>query len=170
MKKRILIFVDNNFEDMELYYPKYRMLEAGATVVVAGNKANEVYKSKHGYPCKSDLAFSKVNVKDYDALIIPGGYAPDTLRVVPEVLDITRKFFKDKKLIAFICHAGWIPVSAGIVKGVKCTSYATIKDDLVNAGAKWVDKAVVNDCNLISSRSPDDLPVFCQAILKHLGG
>lgn len=170
MKKKILIFVDNNFEDMELYYPKYRLQEAGATVVVAGNKANEVYKSKHGYPCKSDIAFSKVTVKDYDALIIPGGYAPDTLRIVPEVLEITRTFFKDKKLIAFICHAGWIPVSAGIVKGVNCTSYATIKDDLVNAGAKWVDKAVVNDCNLISSRSPDDLPFFCQAILKHLGG
>ena len=113
MKKKILNFVANNFEDLELLYPKYRMQEAGAKVVVAGAKAKEEYKSKHGYPCKSDIAFSKVNVKDYDALIIPGGYAPDALTIIPWVLEITRIFHKDGKLVAFICHAGWVPPPQG---------------------------------------------------------
>ena len=106
--------------------------------------------------------------EDFDALIIPGGYAPDKLRKLPRVLEITKKFHQQKKLIAYICHAGWIPVSAGIIDGVKCTSYMTIKDDMVNAGAKWVDEAVVIDQGIISSRFPDDLPKFCPAIIEHL--
>lgn len=166
--QKILIFVANEFEDMELLYPKFRMLEAGAKVVVAGEKAKETYKGKHGNPCQSDISFDNVNVNEFDALIIPGGYAPDKIRDIPKVQEIVQKFNKDEKLIAFICHAGWIPVSAKVIKGIKCTSYHTLKDDMKNAGANWVDEPVVIDKNFISSRFPDDLPKFCSAIIQHL--
>lgn len=166
--KKILIFVADVYEDLEAQYPKYRFLEEGAQVVVAGLKEGEIYKGKHGYPCKSDISFDSVNTKDFDALIIPGGYAPDKLRMVPKVLEITRKFHEEKKLIAFICHAGWIPISAGVLKGVKCTSYKAIKDDMVNAGCHWVDEACVTDGHFITSRTPDDLPLFCPAIINYL--
>lgn len=166
--KKILAFVADEYEDLELQYPKYRLIEAGATFVVAGPEANTTYKGKNGYPCKSDIAIKDVKVQDYDALLIPGGYAPDKLRKIPKVIEITKKFKTADKLIAYICHAGWIPVSANIVKGVKCTSYISIKDDMVNAGAKWVDEAVVIDQGIISSRFPDDLPKFCPAIIDYL--
>lgn len=167
-KQKILILVADHYEDLELQYPKYRLLEAGAQIVVAGAKAGETYKGKNGYPCKADIAFDKVKVADYSALIIPGGYAPDILRRIPKVLEITREFDKKKKLIAFICHAGWVPISAKIIDGVKCTSFGAIKDDMINAGAKWVDQAVVIDKHFITSRSPEDLPVFCPAIIDYL--
>jgi protease I len=166
--QKILMFVAEEYEDLELQYPKTRMLEAGAKVVIAGKKAKETYNGKHGYPCKADISFEDVKIGDYSALIIPGGYAPDLLRVVPKVLEITRKFDEAGKLIAFICHAGWIPISAKIIKGVKSTSYHAIKDDMINAGAKWVDEPVVIDRHFISSRSPDDLPEFCPAIINYL--
>ena len=165
---KILMFVAEQYEDLELQYPKYRLLEAGAKVTVAGPKANETYKGKHGYPCLSDMAFDKVNVNDFQALVIPGGYAPDKLRTLPKVQEITQKFYQQKKLIAFICHAGWIPISAKIIQGIKCTSYQTIKDDIINAGGKWMDAPVVIDKNFISSRFPDDLPQFCTAIIEYL--
>lgn len=164
----ILLLVENLYEDLELQYPKYRFLEAGAKVVVAGPKSGEVYKGKNGYPQKADISFDQVHPTDFQALIIPGGYAPDHLRTNHHVLEITKHFHKNQKLIAFICHAGWVPISAGILKGVKCTSYAAIKDDMINAGAKWVDEPVVIDGHFISSRSPQDLPVFCPAIIQFL--
>jgi protease I len=165
---KILMFVADEYEDLELQYPKYRMKEAGAQVVIAGIKGKETYKGKHGYPCKSDISFDEVRVSDFDALIIPGGYAPDKLRTLPKVIEIVQQFDKQDKLIAFICHAGWIPISAKVIKGIKCTSWAAIKDDLINAGAKWVDEAVVVDGHFISSRSPEDLPQFCPAIVQYL--
>ncbi len=164
----ILLLVENLYEDLELQYPKYRFLEAGAKVVVAGPNSGEVYKGKNGYPQKADISFDQVHPTDFQALIIPGGYAPDHLRINNHVLEITKHFHKNQKLIAFICHAGWVPISAGILKGVKCTSYAAIKDDMINAGAKWVDEPVVIDGHFISSRSPQDLPVFCPAIIQFL--
>ena len=166
--KKILMFVHNLYEEMELHYPRYRLKEAGFEVVVAGEK-KEKYSGKHGYPCEADAELSKVNASQFTALVIPGGYAPDKLRVLPEVLNLTKQFHQEGKLIAFICHAGWIPASAGVLKGIKCTSYKTIKDDVVNAGAQWVDEKVVVDKNFISSRSPEDLPYFCPAILDFLG-
>jgi protease I len=166
--KKILIIVDDHYEDLELHYPKLRLTEAGYEVKIAGAKKGNAYKSKHGYDAKADLSFDDVSVENFDALIIPGGYAPDTLRIVPKVLEIVQFFNDQKKLIAFICHAGWVPVSAKILNGIKCTSYKTIKDDLVNAGAKWEDKEVVVDKHFISSRKPEDLPKFCEAILKFL--
>jgi protease I len=165
---KILILLGEDFEDLELFYPKYRMTEAGAKVVVAGIKAGEKYKSKHEYPCQADISFDDVKVSDFSALIIPGGFAPDKLRKIPKVLEIVKQFNADKKLIAYICHAGWVLISAKVIEGVKCTSYDTLKDDMINAGANWVDEAVVVDRNIISSRRPDDLPVFCKAILKYL--
>lgn len=167
-QKKILIFVADEYEDLELHYPKCRLMEAGKKVVVAGEKKDNIYKSKHGYPCKSDVAFDDVRVDDFDALVIPGGYAPDKLRNIPKVLEITRKFHEQKKLIAFICHAGWVPASAKVIDGIKCTSYASIKDDMINAGGLWVDEPVVVDQHFISSRFPDDLPFFCPAILDYL--
>lgn len=166
--QKILMFVDNEYEDLELQYPKYRMLEAGAKVIVAGPKAKEKYTGKHGYPCQADISLDQVNVNDFDALIIPGGYAPDKLRRIPKVLEITKQFHEQEKLIAFICHAGWIPISAKVIKGVKCTSFMAIKDDMINAGVKWVDEPVVIDGHFISSRSPEDLPMFCPAIIEYL--
>ena len=166
--KDILIFVAEEYEDLELHYPKIRLMEAGAKVTVAGAKAGETYKAKHGYPCVSDIAFEEVEVQDYDALIIPGGYAPDKLRKIPKVLEITKEFNQQKKLIAFICHAGWVPVSAKVLAGIKCTSWESIKDDMTNAGGLWEDNAVVIDQHFISSRSPKDLPLFCPAIIKYL--
>lgn len=166
--KKILLLTADNYEDLELHYPRLRLKEAGFNVVIAGAKKGNIYKSKHGYDSKADISFNSVNVSDFGALVIPGGYAPDTLRAIPRVLKIVKEFNKQKKLIAFICHAGWIPVSADVLKGIKCTSYFTIKDDMINAGAKWVDKEVVVDKNFISSRSPDDLPAFCKEIISFL--
>lgn len=166
--QKVLLFVADEYEDLELQYPKYRLKEAGKTVIVAGEKKESTYKGKHGYPCKADVIFDEVNVSGFEALIIPGGYAPDKLRKNKKVIEITREFHSQGKLIAFICHAGWIPISAKILEGIKCTSWETIKDDMVNAGAKWVDEAVVVDKHFISSRSPEDLPYFCPAIIKYL--
>lgn len=166
--QKILIFIENIFEDLELLYPRYRLMEEGAQVVIAGPKAKETYQSKHGYPCQADIAFQDVKVDDYEALIIPGGYAPDKMRRHPSAIELVRQFNQKGKIIAFICHAGWMPISAGVIKGVKCTSFSSIKDDMINAGAKWVDEPVVVDRNLISSRTPEDLPYFCPAIIEAL--
>lgn len=168
--KKVLMFVDDIYEDLELWYPKIRLIEEGAEVIVAGSYKMMVYSGKHGYPCKSDVSFDEADDKDFDALVIPGGFAPDKLRREKRVLQITRNFFNSGKPVAHICHAGWIPISAGIMKGFKCTSTPGIKDDLINAGAEWIDEAVVVDRNMISSRNPADLPVFCKAIIKMLSG
>lgn len=168
--KKILIFVAEGFEDLELFYPKYRLIEEGAEVHIAGCKENETYHSKHGYPCKSDMDFEKVQVPTFDALIIPGGQAPDKLRALPDVIEITQQFHQEGKLIACICHGGSVLVSAGILQGVRCTSFHSIKDDIINAGATWIDNSVVSDKNIISSRCPDDLPHFTSAIIAHLLG
>lgn len=166
--QKVLIFIADEYEDLELQYPKYRLRESGKKVVVAGEKKGAIYHSKHKYPCRADAAFTEIRVQNFNALIIPGGYAPDTLRKIPKVLEITRKFDQQKKMIAFICHAGWVLVSAKVLKGIRCTSCTSIKDDILNAGGKWVDRAAVADQHFISSRSPDDLPDFCSSILNYL--
>jgi protease I len=165
---RVLMFVDDVYEDLELWYPKLRLIEAGARVTVAGPEAGRVYQGKHGYPCKSDARIQDLSDADFDALVIPGGFAPDKLRRDPKVLDLTRRIHESGKLVAHICHAGWIPISAGIVRGYRCTSTPGIKDDLANGGAIWVDEPVVVDRNMVTSRKPDDLPYFCQAIIAFM--
>lgn len=164
--KKVLILVENLYEDLELHYPRYRLLEEGAKVIVAGPKAKEIYQSKHSYPCQADIAFQEVKEEDFDAVIIPGGYAPDKMRKYPVVMEFIRQSHLRQKPIAFICHAGWVPASSKVMNGIKCTSCFSIKEDLINAGAVWVDAPVVVDKHFISSRNPDDLPDFCQAIIE----
>lgn len=168
--KRGLMFVADVYEDQELWYPKYRLIEAGAEMVVAGLEAGAKYISKHGYPCVSDAAADELDAADFDFLIVPGGFAPDKLCRYDSVKRLTREIHDAGKMVAHICHGGWIPVSAGIMRGYTCTSTPGIRDDLENAGATWVDQEVVVDRNQISSRKPDDLPAFCREILKHLTG
>lgn len=166
---RILMFVGDIYEDLELWYPKLRLIEAGAEVVVAGEAANQRYAGKNGYPCTSDAAIADIQVKDFSGLVVPGGFMPDKLRRDPQVLEIVRGFDAQNKLVAAVCHGGWIPISAGVYKGVRVTGSPGIKDDLQNAGAIWEDAAVVVDRHFVSSRKPDDLPDFCRGILSVLG-
>ncbi|WP_126378751.1 type 1 glutamine amidotransferase domain-containing protein [Desulfovibrio ferrophilus] len=163
--KRILMFVDDIYEDLELLYPQLRFIEAGAEVVIAAQEKGRIYTGKHGYPCKSDAALDEVRAEDFDALIIAGGFAPDKLRRFDSVKKLTREIFEAGKPLAHICHGGWIPISAGIMEGYRCTSTPGIKDDLINAGATWVDEEVVVDRTMVSSRKPDDLPAYCRAII-----
>ena len=167
---RILVFVDHVYEDLELWYPKLRLQEAGAEVVVAGPKAKEIYSGKHGYPCRSDAAIGEVRSADFSGVVLPGGFMPDKLRRDPRVLELVREFSAAEKLVAAICHGGWIAISAGVYRGVRVTGSPGIKDDLVNAGALWEDAALVVDRHFVSSRKPDDLPEFCRGILQVLGG
>jgi protease I len=163
-KQRVLVFVEHLYEDLELWYPKLRLIEAGMDVVVAGPE-KIVYAGKNGYPCRADRTLDETSASDFDALVIPGGFAPDKLRRLPKVLELVRDFDKAGKPIAMICHAGWVPISAKILKGRKVTGVSAIRDDLENAGATFLDQAVVVDGHIISSRTPADLPDFCRAIL-----
>jgi deglycase len=167
-RKKILMFVDDQYEDLELWYPKIRLEEEGYEVVIAGVTKGKIYTGKHGYPCEAEASLDEIKAEDFDGLVIPGGFAPDKLRRIPKVLQLTNRIHKDGKLVAHICHAGWIPISARIIKGFKCTSTPGIKDDLINAGAIWVNGPVVIDRNMISSRGPKDLHLFCKEIIKYL--
>ncbi len=158
---RVLCFTGDLYEDLELWYPKLRFIEAGAEVIVAGITAAVTYKGKNGYPCTSDVAIAEVSAGNFDGLLCPGGFMPDQLRRDSKVLQLIRDFHESGKLVAAICHGGWMPISAGVYKGVRVTGSLGIKDDLVNAGATWEDAPVVTDRNFVSSRKPDDLPDFC---------
>jgi protease I len=166
---QILMFVDDIYEDLEVWYPKLRLIEAGINVVVAGPKAQQTYAGKHGYPCRSDAAIADMRAADFDGVILPGGFMPDKLRCDAKVLDLIREIAGAGKLTAAVCHGGWMAISAGVYRGVRVTGSLGIKDDLVNAGALWEDAAVVVDRQFVSSRKPDDLPAFCRAILEVLG-
>jgi protease I len=167
MRKALLAFVDDIYEDLELWYPKLRMEAEGHTMRLAAPQIR-TYTGKHGYPAKADLLLADARSADFDALLIPGGFMPDKLRRDPKVLSLTREFHEQGKLVAFICHGGWIPISARILKGRKVTGSRGIKDDLENAGALWVDEPVVVDGNLISSRTPLDLAPFGEAMARFL--
>jgi protease I len=166
--KRVAILVENFCEDLELWYPYYRLQEAGADVMLLGT-GKGTYTSKHGYAAEEDLLVDDVEPRDYSAVIIPGGYSPDHMRRHPPMIEFVRKAHDHGAVIAFICHGGWVPISAGILKGRKATSFFAIKDDMVNAGAEWSDAEVVRDGNLVSSRSPKDLPAFMKAVLEAMG-
>jgi protease I len=159
------MFTGDIYEDLELWYPKLRLIEAGAEVVVAGPERGISYAGKNGYPCVSDAAIRDVRAVDFDGLVVPGGFMPDKLRRDPLVLQLTRDFAETGKLVAAICHGGWIPISARVYRGVRVTGSPGIKDDLINAGALWEDAPVVVDRHFVSSRKPDDLPEFCRGIL-----
>lgn len=165
--KRVLFFAGPLYEDLELWYPKIRLEEEGASTTVAGT-GEQTYRGKRGYPLTVDTDVDHVEAADYDGLVIPGGYAPDIMRRSQRLLDITKAMYDAGKPVAFICHAGWVPISAGIVRGKRGTSVGAIKDDLVNAGMLWEDSPVVIDGPLISSRTPQDLPHFVRAIIAAL--
>lgn len=167
MSKTLLTFVDDVYEDLELWYPMLRVQEAGYAMRLAALEI-KTYEGKHGYPAKSDLLLSEARSQDFCGLLIPGGFMPDKLRREAKVLDLTREFFEQGKLVAFICHGGWIPISAKILKGKRVTGSRGIKDDLENAGAIWVDEPVVKDGNLISSRTPRDLAPFGKAMVDYV--
>ena len=163
----VAVLVENDYQDMEVWVPLYRLREEGYRAVVVGPQAKE-YVSKHGYPIQAEIAASQARSDDFIGVVVPGGWAPDRLRQDPAVLQLVRELFEKKRLVAAICHAGWVLASAGIVRGKRLTCYQAIRDDLKNAGAEVVDQEVVRDGNLITSRKPDDLPAFCREILKAL--
>jgi protease I len=167
MSKTLLAFVDDVYEDLELWYPKLRLEEAGYLTCLAG-PARRTFAGKHGYPAAADVLLAEASADAYCGLLIPGGFMPDKLRRDARVLELTREFFAAEKLVAFICHGGWIPISARILRGKRATGSLGIKDDLENAGALWVDEPVVVDGNLISSRTPRDLAPFARAMVEFL--
>jgi protease I len=165
--KKVLMFAGPMVEDIELLYPLHRLREEGAEVVVAG-LGERSYEGKKGHRFEVDTDVDRLSARGFDAVVIPGGYAPDHFRRSERLLEIVRETFEEGRPVAAICHAGWVPVSAGIAKGRQMTSFPSIKDDLMNAGAEWVDREVVVDDNLITSRKPDDLGAFCLAIIDAL--
>lgn len=165
---RVLILGADDFEDMELLYPLFRLREDEIDVTLATLGGRPVTGKKGHGPVEADAATDDVGADGYDALVIPGGYAPDKLRRDEHVLELVRAFDRDGKPIAFICHAGWVPISAGIAKGRRATSVRAIRDDMVNAGVDWVDEATVVDGNLISARTPADLGPWMRALLAAL--
>ena len=167
--KRIAILAENMYQEMELWVPYYRFKEEGAEVKVVGAGGAKAYTSKHGYPVNVDVQADQVKAVEFDAVVVPGGYAPDLMRRHPAMVALVREAAQQGKVVAAICHAGWMLVSAGVLKGRKATSFFSIKDDLVAAGTNWVDQEVVVDGNLITSRRPDDLPAFCRALVAALG-
>lgn len=164
--KKVAIFVEELFNLFEFWYPYYRLKEAGAEVIIVGSGRVEEFTGKPGTVVKADISAEHVSADNFDALVIPGGYAPDMMRRYPAMVQLVKDVDADGKIIAAICHAGWMLVSADILKGRKATSYFAIKDDMVNAGAQWVDEPVVTDGNLITSRKPDDMIYFLPAIIK----
>ncbi|MHB8618186.1 MAG: type 1 glutamine amidotransferase domain-containing protein [Chloroflexota bacterium] len=166
--KRIAVLAENMYQEMELWYPVYRFREAGAQVTIVGPAGGQTYTSKLGYPVTTDAAISAVRAADFDAVIIPGGYAPDYMRRSPAMVDFVREMAGQGKVVAGVCHAGWMLCSANVIRGRRVTSFASIKDDMINAGANWVDEEVVRDGNIITSRQPGDLPAFCREIASAL--
>jgi protease I len=165
--KTVLAFLGEIYEDLELWYPRLRLEEAGFAVKCAAPEL-KTYAGKHGYPAAADLLLSEARSDDFCGLLVPGGFMPDKLRRDPKVLSLTREFFERGRLVAFICHGGWIPISAKILSGRRVTGSRGIKDDLENAGGRWVDEPVVVDGNLISSRTPRDLAPFAAAMVRFL--
>ncbi len=166
--KSAAVLVEDIYEDIELWYPVYRLREAGAEVVLVGPESGKTYTSKHGYPATADRAAGDTSAADYDAVIIPGGYAPDRMRCHPAMVKLVADAVRDDKTVAAICHGGWMLCSANALRGRRVTSFVAIRDDMVHAGAEWVDEQVVCDGNLITSRTPADLPAFLRSILASL--
>jgi protease I len=166
--KKVLLLAENLYQDLEIWVPYYRLKEEGAEVTVVGSGSSRTFTGKYGYPIEVDKEAKEIDVSLYDGVVIPGGYAPDMMRRYPEMVRIVREAHQKGKVIAAICHAGWMLVSAGILKGKEVTGFSAIKDDLINAGATYIDEEVVRDGKLITSRKPDDLPAFCRETVEAL--
>lgn len=165
--KRVIALVETDYEDLELWYPVLRLREEGAEVVIAGLGA-DAYVGKYGVPCRTDASVDALDMADFDALLVVGGWAPDKLRRSEQVLKLTRDCDAQGKLLGMICHAGWVPASAGVLKGRTVTCTPGIKDDVMNAGAAYVDEECVVDGNFVSARRPPDLPAYGAALVKVL--
>lgn len=164
--KKAAILAEEIYNEFELWIPYYRLKEEGVEVTIVGSGTSKVYHGKYGIPVDVDKSASQVSADDFDAVVIPGGYAPDKMRIHPPMVDLVRDAFNKGKVVASICHGGWMLVSAGVLQGKKATSYIAIKDDMENAGALWEDSEMVRDGNLITSRKPDDLPAFCRTMIQ----
>ncbi|MCS7232893.1 MAG: type 1 glutamine amidotransferase [Synergistetes bacterium] len=165
--RRIAILVEDTFEDLELWYPLLRMKEEGAEVVLVGPE-KRTYKGKYGVPAEADITSDQAKADDFDAVIIPGGYSPDRMRRDPKLVNFVKEAGEKGKVVAAICHGPWMLASANLLRGRKATAFFAIKDDVVNAGAEFVDAEAVVDGNIITSRTPKDLPAFCKAIIEAL--
>ena len=165
---KVAVLVEDQYQVLEVWCPYLRLREDGIETVLVGTGRKKDYLSKEGYPAEEELSIKKAKAEDFAGVVIPGGYAPDFLRRHGEVNKFVKDMFDQGKVVASICHGGWVLASAGILKGKKATSFLAIKDDVVNAGAQFLDKEVVVDGNLITSRNPYDLPAFCREILKKL--
>jgi protease I len=165
---RVAVLVEDLYENLELWYPVLRLREEGAQVFVVGPKAGETYKSKEGYPAKADKSAEEISADEIDVVIVPGGYAPDRMRRHEAMVKLVREAAQKGKIVAAICHGGWMLAEADLVRGRTVTSFFAIKTDLINAGANWVDKEVVRDGNIITSRVPSDLPAFMRTIIEAL--
>ena len=166
--KRIAVLVDQLYQEMEVWYPYYRLKEAGAEVYLVGAEAGKNYPSKVGYPAIAEKSYSELNPEDYDGVVAPGGFAPDYIRRHPTATNFVHEMDKAGKMVSAICHGPWVLCSSRMLKGRKLTSFFAIKDDVINAGADWVDAEVVVDRNLVTSRKPEDLPAFCIAMIDVL--
>jgi protease I len=164
---KVAVLLEDLYQVLEVWYPYFRLREVGIDTVLVGT-GKKHYKSKEGYPAEEELAIKDTVTKDFDGVIVPGGYAPDILRRHKEINNFVKNIFKEDKLVAAICHGGWVLISAGILKGKEATCFDAIRDDVINAGAKYRDAEVVVDGNLITSRNPYDLPAFCSEIIKFL--
>jgi protease I len=163
--KRVAVLVEQQYQELEVWYPVYRLREAGAEVAIVAPEAGKSYPSKLGYPAKSELAAADASAEDFDAVVIPGGFAPDYIRRSSFMLDFVREMADQGRVVAAICHGPWVLCSTPTLRGRRATSFFAIKDDVINAGAEWVDEPVVRDGNIITSRTPDDLPMFLRAIM-----
>lgn len=163
--KRAALLIEDLYNEFEVWIPYYRLKEEGAGVTLVGPSVHHTYHGKYGIPINADEEVSQVSADDFDAVVIPGGYAPDKMRANPEMVALVSDTFKQGKVVASICHGGWMLISAGLLKGKRATSYVAIKDDMINAGALWEDSELVIDGNLITSRKPEDLPAFCRAMI-----
>jgi len=166
--KKVAVLVEDAYQVLEVWYPYFRLREEGVETVLVGSGTKREYKSKEGYPAREELSIKKAKADDFSGVVIPGGYAPDILRRYQEVNKFVRDLYRKKRVVAAICHGGWVLVSAGILKGRRVTGFFAIKDDLLNAGAVFMDKEVVVDGNLITARNPYDLPAFCREMIKSL--
>ncbi len=167
---RVAILVEKLYEDLELWYPALRLREAGATVSIVGPKAGESYPSKHGYPARADASAADVKAADFDVIVVPGGYSPDHMRRNPAMVEMVTRGIKLGKVVAAICHGPWMLCSTRAIQGRKITGFYSIRDDVENAGGVWQDDACVRDGNIVTSRTPDDLPAFMKGIFEALAG
>jgi protease I len=163
--KRIAVFVAPMYEDLEFWYPYYRLKEEGAEVLSVGPDTT-VYNGKHGMPAKPDKVINDIRATDFDAVVIPGGYSPDYMRRTPAMIEFIKEMDQQDKPIAAICHGPWILASADVIRDKQVTSFYSIRDDIINAGGRWEDSEVVKSDNIVTSRQPKDLPAFCKTLIE----